>query len=59
MCWVSNQSLELSPEEVQACRDALGHLLTHTYQPVVIQELLALQNPPRPVSPAAGRHSAG
>lgn len=44
------QDLELSAEERQACREALKRLLRNIYQPIVIQQLLLLQNGPRKVS---------
>ncbi|TWW76153.1 Transport and [Takifugu flavidus] len=42
--------LELSAEECQACREALKGLLRNIYQPIVIQQLLLLQNGPKKVS---------
>lgn len=52
MLWVlsTSQVLELSAEERQACREALKGLLRNIYQPIVIQQLLLLQNGPKKVS---------
>lgn len=52
MVWVlsTSQVLELSAEERQASREALKGLLNNIYQPIVIQQLLLLQNGPKKVS---------
>ncbi|XP_058501657.1 transport and Golgi organization protein 6 homolog isoform X3 [Solea solea] len=41
------QPQNLTADERQTCRNALGHLLGRVYQPIVIKELLVLQGGPR------------
>lgn len=43
------QTLELSVEERQTCREALKSLLGKIYQPIVIKDLLILQRGPKQV----------
>lgn len=56
MC-LDSQGLELSAEERRACKEALRRLLGNAYQPVVIQELLLLQNGPKQVGQQDGSSS--
>lgn len=49
-CLCSAQAEELSAEERHTCREALKGLLGTIYQPIVIKELLILQNGSKKVS---------
>uniref|UniRef100_H2RPL6 Transport and golgi organization 6 homolog (Drosophila) n=1 Tax=Takifugu rubripes TaxID=31033 RepID=H2RPL6_TAKRU len=46
-CVKGSDAEKLSAEECQACREALKGLLRNIYQPIVIQQLLLLQNGPK------------
>ncbi|KAG7453732.1 hypothetical protein JOB18_009148 [Solea senegalensis] len=43
----TDEKQNLTADERQTCRNALGHLLGRVYQPIVIKELLVLQGGPR------------
>uniref|UniRef100_A0A8D0AU79 Transport and golgi organization 6 homolog n=1 Tax=Sander lucioperca TaxID=283035 RepID=A0A8D0AU79_SANLU len=45
----TEEEKELSAEERQTCKEALGGLLRKVYQPIVIKELLILQGGPKQV----------